>query len=79
MKKKTKPLRSYIKRSLNQFFKDLDGTDPADLHAQMIQEMEHQLFRYVIKHTKGNRTRAAAILGISRSTLQKKLKKYGIA
>ena len=75
-KKKIKPLSRYIRRSLKQYFKDLNGTDPVDLHNQMTQEMERHLFDYVIKHTNGNRSRAAAILGISRSTLRKKLELY---
>ena len=75
-KKKTKPLSRYIRRSLKQYFDDLNGTDPSDLHDQMTQEMERHLFDYVLKHTNGNRSRAASILGMSRSTLRKKLMQY---
>ena len=77
-KKKTKPLSRYIRRSLKQYFDDLNGTDPSDLHNQMTQEMERHLFDYVLKHTKGNRSRAASILGMSRSTFRKKLMLYGL-
>ena len=75
-KKKAKPLSRYIRRSLKQYFDDLNGTDPSDLHDQMTQELERHLFDYVLKHTHGNRSRAAAILGMSRSTLRKKLTQY---
>lgn len=77
-KKKTKPLSRYIRRSLKQYFDDLNGTDPSDLHDQMTQELERHLFDYVLRHTEGNRSRAASILGISRSTLRKKLTQYGL-
>ena len=77
-KKKIKPLSRYIRRSLKQYFDDLNGTDPSDLHNQMTQEMERHLFDYVLKHTKGNRSRAASILGMSRSTFRKRLMQYGL-
>ena len=77
-KKKAKPLSRYIRRSLKQYFHDLNGTDPSDLHDQMTQELERHLFDYVLKHTNGNRSRAAAILGMSRSTLRKKLAQYDL-
>ena len=78
-KKKKKPFGKYFTRSLEQYFHDLDGIDPTDLHDQMTQELEKHLFEYVMKHTTGNRTRAAAILGVSRSTLRKKLDRYNIS
>ncbi|MDE0308967.1 MAG: Fis family transcriptional regulator [Acidiferrobacterales bacterium] len=78
-KKKVKPLSRYIRRSLKQYFDDLNGTDPSGLHVQMTQELERHLFDYVLKHTNGNRSRAAAILGMSRSTLRKKLTQYELA
>ena len=75
-KKRPKPLSRYIRRSLKQYFEDLNGAEPSDLYDQMTQEMERHLFDYVMKHTGGNRSHAAAILGMSRSTLRKKLTLY---
>ncbi|MDY7032758.1 MAG: helix-turn-helix domain-containing protein [Thermodesulfobacteriota bacterium] len=40
--------------------------------------MERQMILRTLEETKGNRTHAADILGISRRTLQLKLKEYGI-
>jgi len=39
-------------------------------------EVEPPLFNAVMEYTQGNQTQAAAILGISRATLRKKLKTY---
>ena len=43
-----------------------------------IKEMEQDLIRVTLEQTAGNRTRAAEILGISRQTLQNKLKDYAL-
>lgn len=44
-----------------------------------LEDIEKSYIREVISATSGNRSRTAKILGIARSTLQEKLKKYGIA
>jgi len=41
-------------------------------------KMEKETIVNTLAQTKGNRTKAAQLLGISRRTLQKKLKEYGI-
>ena len=41
-------------------------------------ELEAEHVRIVLEHTGGNRTAAAAILGISRVGLHAKMRKYGI-
>ena len=43
-----------------------------------LKDMEKKMIILTLKETKGNRTHAADILGISRRTLQLKLKEYGI-
>jgi two-component system response regulator HydG len=43
-----------------------------------LKEMEKQMILRTLEETAGNRTHAAEILGISRRTLQNKLKEYGI-
>jgi two-component system, NtrC family, response regulator AtoC len=40
--------------------------------------MEKQLILVTLEHNDSNRTRSAAELGITRRTLQNKLKEYGI-
>jgi two-component system response regulator HydG len=43
-----------------------------------LKEMEREMILRTLEETGGNRTRSAEILGISRRTLQLKLKEYGI-
>jgi Fis family transcriptional regulator len=52
---------------------------PADgLYKLLISEVEKPLLESVMKHTGSNQVRAAQILGINRTTLRSKLKKYDI-
>ena len=77
-KKKIKPFGRYINRSLKGYFAELKGTDPTGLYQQMTEELERHLFKFVMKQAQGNISRAARILGISRSTLRNKLDQYDI-
>ncbi len=43
-----------------------------------LKEMERKMILKTLEETGGNRTRSSDILGISRRTLQLKLKKYGV-
>ena len=43
-----------------------------------IREAEHMLIVKTLQATEGNRTRAAELLGITRKTLQNKIKEYGL-
>jgi len=63
---------------LKRYFKDLNGHAPGDLYDLVIGEIEAPLFRTVMHHTQGNQSRAAAILGVNRATLRKKLKTYSL-
>jgi Fis family transcriptional regulator len=73
-----KPLSSHIKSLLEDYFKDLDGHPPADLYQMVLQEMEQPLLEAVLHYTRGNQSKAAAMLGLNRGTLRKKLKQYDI-
>ncbi|MFT5289365.1 MAG: DNA-binding NtrC family response regulator [Planctomycetota bacterium] len=55
-----------------------DGTPSLELGDRSIQTMEQALIRRVLEDEGGNRSRAARILGINRSTLYNKLKQYSI-
>jgi two-component system response regulator HydG len=56
-----------------------DGEDVIDLiPGRSLKEMEREMIIRTLEEAGGNRTRTAEILGISRRTLQLKLKDYGI-
>jgi two-component system response regulator AtoC len=50
----------------------------AEVAQAAAEEAERSYIRLVMEETRQNRTRAAAVLGISRSTLWQKLRKYGL-
>lgn len=50
------------------------GNPPNDIYKLVIEAVEKPLIESILKHTKGNQTIAAKLLGISRITLRKKIK-----
>ncbi|HKJ08856.1 MAG TPA: DNA-binding transcriptional regulator Fis [Gammaproteobacteria bacterium] len=73
-----RPLGDCVRIALEGYFRDLDGHGAADVYRMVLGEVEPALLQTVVNYAEGNQTRAAEILGITRSTLRKKLKQYGI-
>ena len=73
------PLRSHTERVLHDYFSNLNGHRPARLYDLVLREVEEPLLRAVLNYAEGNQSRAAAILGITRTTLRKKLRTMGLA
>jgi len=73
------PLREHVAQSVRRYLRDLDGCEADDVYEIVLREMEIPLFVEVLNHCDGNQSRAAALLGIHRATLRKKLKDYGLA
>ncbi len=53
-------------------------TPPGELYAEIRGVFEKPLFKIVLEHTNGNRSKAADILGINRNTLHTKLVEYNL-
>lgn len=80
------PLKAYVKQALENYFShltaesNLSSTLPKlDLYGLVLNEVEYPLLEIVLQQTRGNQTKAAKLLGISRGTLRKKLKQYDLA
>ena len=59
---------------LERYFDDLGGmTPPPDLYDKIMSQVEKPLLENVLRYVRGNQVRAAAILGINRNTLRKKI------
>ena len=73
------PLSAYVKQSVEVYFSQLSDHDAVDLHALVISEVEKPLLEAALAHSGYNQTKTAKVLGLSRSTLRKKLEHYGIS
>ena len=71
-------IASCVRKSVNNYLSDLDGEKPCPLYNMVIHSVEKPLIELVIKHTNGNQTQAAELLGINRNTLRNKIKQYQI-
>jgi len=75
----TSGIQERVQESIEKYFDNLDGQSTNDIYNMVINEVEQPLLRAVLKHTRGNQTRASEILGINRGTLRKKLEIYGLS
>ena len=73
------PLREHVANAVRRYIGDLDGCDADNLYEIALRELEIPLFVEVLNHCDGNQSRAAAMLGIHRATLRRKLREYGLA
>ncbi len=71
-------LADCVRDALNAYFSQLDGHAASGIYQMVMEEVERPLFQTVMEHTGGNQTQAASLLGISRSTLRKKLARFEI-
>ena len=72
------PLRDHVATSIRRYLGDLNGCGAENLYEIALRELEIPLFAEVLQHCDGNQSRAAAMLGIHRATLRKKLRDYGL-
>ncbi len=72
------PLRECVRDSLDNYLAQLKGHRVTDLYELVMKQVEVPLLETVLRHTHGNQSKAAKVLGISRGTLRKKLKHYEI-
>jgi Fis family transcriptional regulator len=66
-------LHDCVRASLEDYFRDLNGTDPAGLHDMLVNAVEKPLLEVVMEQAQNNQSRAAQWLGLNRNTLRKKL------
>lgn len=75
---RTNSIDEVIARSLEKYFRDLDGQIPSGIYDMVIQAVERPLLEVVMREADGNQVRASEMLGINRNTLRKKLLNHGL-
>ncbi len=66
-------IEACIRANLEDYFLDLDGTDPTGLYDMLLKVVEKPLLDVVMQRAGQNQSRAADWLGLNRNTLRKKL------
>jgi two-component system nitrogen regulation response regulator GlnG len=56
----------------------LDGPETGDIYRRVLEKVERPLIERVLSATEGNQLKAAALLGINRNTLRKKISELEI-
>ncbi len=72
------PLFKQVNEAVECYFLNLDGETVTGLHDMVISEVEKGLLQAVLDKSDSNQSEAARILGISRTTLRKKMDLYNI-
>jgi Fis family transcriptional regulator len=72
----TTPIEDCIRTSLEAYFRDLGGAEPADVYGMVLRAAERPLLEVVMARAGGNQSRAAHWLGLNRNTLRKKLQEH---
>ena len=69
------PLGRAVERHIKQFLAAYrDGMAPADMYDRVLAEVERPLIQMTLAATRGNQIKAAAMLGLNRNTLRKKIR-----
>jgi Fis family transcriptional regulator, factor for inversion stimulation protein len=71
-------LRECVARAVRRYLSDMNAQMPDGVYELVLHEVENALFSEVLKWADGNRSTAAAALGINRATLRKKLAMRGL-
>jgi Fis family transcriptional regulator len=71
-------LADCVKRSLERYFKDMDGEKPTSIYDMVLRNIEKPMIETVLYRAEGNQSLAAEMLGINRATLRKKMQQLRI-
>lgn len=66
-------LAEVVRRKLTAYFQHSPPLEPCDLYAIVLAQVEKPLIELTLEYTGGNQLKAAALLGINRNTLRKKI------
>ena len=74
----SKPLVEYVRLSILEFLSHNSVQESINLHSIVIEQVEKTMIEVVLEKYEYNQSKVSRILGISRSTLRKKIDVYNI-
>ncbi len=75
---KTNTLEQAVRDRLERYFMDLGDSEPHDMLAMVVSCVERPVLQVALEKAHGNQSKAAEMLGITRSTLRRKLLAHNI-
>ena len=70
---RSEPLCDCVRSAVRFYLHHIGDQPPGDLQNLVLREIERPMIEEVLDFTQGNQSRACAVLGMSRTTLRKKL------
>lgn len=67
-----------IESELKNYESMLEGEQATGIHRLVMDQAERAVISYALRRAAGNQSQAACMLGISRGTLRKKLREFGL-
>ncbi len=75
---RTNDLADAVRRALERYFRDMEGEKPTAIYRMVLKNVEKPMIETVLGKAEGNQSAAAAMLGIDRNTLRKKMQQLRI-
>ena len=73
-----KSLKECVWSAIKNYYAHVQGGTPADVYDMVLSQIEPPLLQATMEFTRQNQSKAAILLGLSRGTLRKKLKRYNM-
>ncbi|NMM25816.1 MAG: Fis family transcriptional regulator [Glaciimonas sp.] len=71
-------IQEVVQHNLEKYFDDLGELQPSNVYDMVVLSVEKPMLAVVMARAEGNQSSAAAMLGINRNTLRKKLQQHGL-
>ena len=69
-------LRENVLSAIDKYFQSMDSAQASNLPNVVLDEVEAAMYESIMRYTRGNQSKAAKVLGVSRGTLRTKLMHY---
>ena len=76
--RRKQPIRRSVQSALELYLGDLNGHEVNDIYHVVMNEVEPAILDVVMNYVEGNQSHAAEVLGISRTTLWRRMRDLGL-